>query len=140
MPSVKPYKVLYINEIKCFTVNPKYTDLFKRLKIDSSNVFFKADPYLSGIHGEDSLEEPHFQFFENSDVNALIVKDSNTLKEQGLGDSKQIIENNLESLVVNTEYILICIEELNDWAQNNYKEGYKKSLKKDIFMLRAEYI
>ena len=140
MPSVKPYKVFYKNEVKCFTVNPEYIELFKRLKIDSSNVFFKADPYFSGLHAEDSEDEPHSRFFENSDVNALIVKDSNTLKKQGLGDSRQIIENYLESLVVDTEYILNCIEELNDWAQNNYKEAYMKSLKKDILALRAEFM
>ncbi|PCJ35638.1 MAG: hypothetical protein COA99_13675 [Moraxellaceae bacterium] len=139
MSKIKPYTVVFRQENKYFSVNTKYLKLFESMKIDSSNMFFKADPYMCGLHSDDSDDIPHFQYFENCKTDQLVVKDSISLKLDDINMTKQQVEEYFESLEVGIGFILDCVEDLNNWAKQNYLEGYMPNLLEDIGKIRATH-
>jgi len=94
---------------------------------------------MSGLHGEDSDDIPHFQYFENHKTSELIVKDSKALKMCDINMTKQQVEDYIESLEVGIDFILDCVQDLNNWARQNDFESYMSNLQEDIGEIRTTY-
>lgn len=135
---VKPYLCESVNDQKYFSVNPKYSKIFKDVGIISDTPFFKTNPYKDGLHFNDAEDSPHFQYFDHLDENKFSVKKSNLPLLMGSIANTESVEIYFESLNLNIESILDSINDSNDWAKTNYKEVYLKHLSDSIVKYKNE--